>query len=180
MTGSRRPWLLRPARVAVLIAALTGLAISAPGASAGRAHAARCVVGTGGPVIKYPTIYAFGRFCSPTARTAPASVILQGRIDGKWTRITGVTKQLHMLPGRIYDAEDARHPLHGASPLDTDAHLRGAQDGPLPRADVRDRQFRHSDLLHLGLVRVPYGVVGCAFPALELRIISEDAAGVWG
>lgn len=96
---------LTPRRILISIAAVTctaGVSTSAPSASTESAQAAGCGVGTGGPVIKYPTIYAFGRFCSPVRRTAPATVVLQGRIDGKWTRIAGVSKRLHMLPKKTY------------------------------------------------------------------------------
>lgn len=103
MTGRRPRLLLRRGGIAIasLICAV-GVSTPTSGASARFAHAARCAVGTRGPVIRFPTIYAFGRFCSPTARAAPASVVLLGRIGGKWTRITGVSKQLHMLPGKTY------------------------------------------------------------------------------
>jgi hypothetical protein len=105
MTGHGVRRVFTPRWVLAGIAALActaGVTTAVSSASSVSAQAARCGVGTGGPVIKYPTIYAFGRFCTPVRRTDNATVVLQGRINGKWTRITGVTKQLHMRPGRTY------------------------------------------------------------------------------
>jgi hypothetical protein len=91
--------------IRVGIAAVTctvAVSTAASSASSETEQAAICGLGTGGPVIKYPTIYAFGRFCSHTRRTATATVELQGRVNGKWTRITVVSKQLHMRAGKTY------------------------------------------------------------------------------
>ncbi len=105
ITGHRLRSVLTFRGLRVGIAAVTctvGVSTAPSSASPQTAWAARCWVGTGGPVIKYPTIYAFGRFCDGVSRTDTVTVVLQGRVRGKWTRITGVSKKLHMRAGTTY------------------------------------------------------------------------------
>jgi hypothetical protein len=86
---------------AVGVAAAAAWGVPAAASSA-PAHAARCSVSTGGPVLKNNTVFAFGRFCSPESRTETVTVLLEGRIDGKWTTIARVSKRLHMRAGKTY------------------------------------------------------------------------------
>ena len=77
----------------------------AAGASSEPSHAARCSggdIGVTGPVIKYPRVYAVGFFCSPDHRNNKATVVLQGRINGRWKALASVSKQLNMRPGKKY------------------------------------------------------------------------------
>lgn len=53
-------------------------------------------------MLKNNTVFAFGRFCSPESRTETVTVLLEGRIDGKWTTIARVSKRLHMRAGKTY------------------------------------------------------------------------------
>lgn len=110
VTGHRMRSVLTSRGIRIGIAAVTctvGVTTAASSASYEAAQAARCGVGTGGPVIKFPTIYAFGRFCDDVSRTDTLTVVLQGRVHAKWTRITGVSKKVHMRAGKTYIVKTA-------------------------------------------------------------------------
>ena len=84
---------------------------TAPSASFETAQAAsRCLVSASGPWIENLTVFAVGKFTSCTRRTATATVILQGLVNGKWTRVARVSKQLDMRARKTYTLKTT--PIH--------------------------------------------------------------------
>jgi hypothetical protein len=87
----------------LLLALAIGASTSAARPRDESAHAAVACSGYGHPVLKFPTLYAIGKFrCSTGAASATATIVLQGFEHGKWTKIELASREVHALPGKSY------------------------------------------------------------------------------
>jgi hypothetical protein len=74
--------------------ALRALVVAVSVGSAARTRAAVRCSGAGRPVLKYPNLYAVGRFrCETGERKATEIVVLQGFERGKWTTLESAARR---------------------------------------------------------------------------------------